>query len=185
MLAGIAVAEARQLAHVATRRRQEREPKAEIRCGTRTTPERRPKTLVKTKRVTTGKTLTIRNIAVVINSSIPRFRDRLTTFGRLVGNKQTMFVMRKAFCPPCGPWQGADDTKPRSQEEERENNQKYYTIVVFVVTRLESTMMPMIDRMLMVTSTRCYAAFVIIIAIFQHREHAGAVLTCQARTTGD
>ena len=115
-----------------------------------------PKTLVKTKKVTTGKTLTIG--AIVSNSVYRDFAIVNDDLAEQIGNKQTMFVMQ-AFVTDK---RGADTAQVKKAL--KKTIKKYYTIVVFDRDEYKSTMSSMIDQMLMVL----YAllALSIIIAIF-------------------
>lgn len=115
-----------------------------------------PKTLVKTKKVTTGKTLTIG--AIVSNSVYRDFAIVNDDLAEQIGNKQTMFVMQ-AFVTDK---RGADTVQVKKAL--KKTIKKYYTIVVFDRDEYKSTMSSMIDQMLMVL----YAllALSIIIAIF-------------------
>ena len=115
-----------------------------------------PKTLVKTQKVTTGKTLTIG--AIVSNSVYRDFAIVNDDLAEQIGNKQTMFVMQ-AFVTDK---RGADTAQVKKAL--KKTIKKYYTIVVFDRDEYKSTMSSMIDQMLMVL----YAllALSIIIAIF-------------------
>ena len=115
-----------------------------------------PKTLVKTKKVTTGKTLTIG--AIVSNSVYRDFAIVNDDLAEQIGNKQTMFVIQ-AFVTDK---RGADTAQVKKAL--KKTIKKYYTIVVFDRDEYKSTMSSMIDQMLMVL----YAllALSIIIAIF-------------------
>ena len=112
-----------------------------------------PKTLVKTKKVTTGKTLTIG--AIVSNSVYRDFAIVNDDLAEQIGNKQTMFVMQ-AFVTDK---RGADTVQVKKAL--KKTIKKYYTIVVFDRDEYKSTMSSMIDQMLMVLY-----ALSIIIAIF-------------------
>ena len=113
-----------------------------------------PKTLVKTKKVTTGKTLTIG--AIVSNSVYRDFAIINDDLAEQIGNKQTMFVMQ-AFVTDK---RGADTAQVKKAL--KKTIKKYYTIVVFDRDEYKSTMSSMIDQMLMVL----YALLALSIIIF-------------------
>lgn len=115
-----------------------------------------PKTLVKTKKVNTKKTLTIG--AIVSNSVYRDFAIINDDLAEQIGNKQTMFVMQAYVTDR----RGSDTTQVKKAIKKAVK--KYYTISVFDRDEYKSTMSSMINQMLMVL----YAllALSIIIAIF-------------------
>ena len=115
-----------------------------------------PKTLVKTKKVTTRKTLTIG--AIVSNSVYRDYAIINDDLAEQLGNKQTMFVMQAYVTDR--PGANTATVKQRIKKAVK----KYYTVSVFDRDEYKSTMSSMIDQMLMIL----YAllALSIIIAIF-------------------
>ena len=115
-----------------------------------------PKTLIRTKKVNTAKTLTIG--AIVSNSVYRDFAIINDDLAEQIGNKQTMFVMQAYVTDKSG-----SDMASVKRSIKRAVK-KYYTISVFDRDEYKSTMSSMINQMLMIL----YAllALSIIIAIF-------------------
>ncbi len=115
-----------------------------------------PATLVRTKKETTEKTLTIG--AIISNSIYRSYLIINDDLAEQIGNKQTMFVMQAYVADKSG----ADTATVKKQIKKAVK--KYYTVSVFDRDEYKSTMSSMIDQVLMIL----YAllALSIIIAIF-------------------
>ena len=115
-----------------------------------------PKTLIRTKKVNTKKTLTIG--AIVSNSVYRDFAIINDDLAEQIGNKQSMFVMQAYVTDRKG-----SDTA-QMKKTIKKAVKKYYTISVFDRDEYKSTMSSMINQMLMIL----YAllALSIIIAVF-------------------
>ncbi len=115
-----------------------------------------PTTLVRTKKETTEKTLTIG--AIISNSIYRSYLIINDDLAEEIGNKQTMFVMQAYVADKSG----ADTATVKKQIKKAVK--KYYTVSVFDRDEYKSTMSSMIDQVLMIL----YAllALSIIIAIF-------------------
>lgn len=115
-----------------------------------------PTTLVRTKKETTEKTLTIG--AIISNSIYRSYLIINDDLAEQIGNKQTMFVMQAYVADKSG----ADTATVKKQIKKAVK--KYYTVSVFDRDEYKSTMSSRIDQVLMIL----YAllALSIIIAIF-------------------
>ncbi len=115
-----------------------------------------PTTLVRTKKETTEKTLTVG--AIVSNSIYRNYLIINDDLAEEIGNKQTMFVMQAYVAD------SSDADTATVKQRIKKAVKKYYTVSVFDRDEYKSTMSSMIDQVLMIL----YAllALSIIIAIF-------------------